>query len=71
LTVAEQLSQTHSVSVVGILLAFLYLHPANIIPVMGTTKIERLVEAKAAMDISLNRTEFYQLWTAATGVEVA
>jgi predicted oxidoreductase len=71
LTVAEQLSQTHSVSVTGILLAFLYLHPANIIPVMGTTKIERLVEAKKAMDIQLTRTEFYQLWTAATGVEVA
>ncbi len=38
---------------------------------MGTTKIERLIEAKAAMDIHLTRTEFYQLWTAATGVEVA
>lgn len=71
LTVAAQLSQTHSVSVVGILLAFLYLHPANIIPVMGTTKIERLVEAKAAMEINLSSTEFYQLWTAATGEEVA
>ncbi len=47
------------------------MHPANIIPVMGTTKIERLKEAKKAMEIQLSRTEFYQLWSASTGVEVA
>lgn len=71
LDTAEQLSFIHNTSVSSILLAFLYMHPAKIIPVMGTTKIERLIEAKGAMEINLSRTEFYQLWTAATGVEVA
>jgi predicted oxidoreductase len=71
LEVAEQISFVHNTSVSSILLAFLYTHPASITPVMGTTKFERLVEAKEAMNINLSRTEFYQLWTAATGAEVA
>lgn len=71
LDTAEQLSFIHNTSVSSILLAFLYMHPAKIIPIMGTTKIERLIEAKGAMEINLSRTEFYQLWTAATGEEVA
>ncbi len=71
LDTAEQISFIHNTSVSSILLAFLYMHPAKIIPVMGTTKIERLIEAKGAMEITLSRTEFYQLWTAATGEEVA
>lgn len=71
MTVVEKLSQKHSVSITGILLAFLYAHPANIIPVMGTTKFERLVEAKDSMQIELDRAEFYEIWTAAIGKEVA
>lgn len=71
LDTAAQISFIHNTSVSSVLLAFLYMHPANIIPVMGTTKIERLIEAKGAMNINLTKTEFYQLWTAATGVEVA
>jgi predicted oxidoreductase len=71
LDTAAQISFIHNTSVSSVLLAFLYMHPANIIPVMGTTKIERLIEAKGAMNIKLTKTEFYQLWTAATGVEVA
>lgn len=71
LEVAEQISFVHNTSVPAILLAFLYMHPTKITPVMGTTKIERLKEAKTAMDIQLSRTEFYQIWTASTGKEVA
>ena len=71
LELAEQLSFIHNTTVPSILLAFLYTHPANIIPVMGTTKIERLEEAKKAIEIQLSRTEFYQLYAASTGVDVA
>jgi predicted oxidoreductase len=71
MSVVEKLSQKHSVSITSVLLAFLYAHPANIIPVMGTTKFERLVEAKDSMQIELNRAEFYEIWTAAIGKEVA
>lgn len=69
--VAYQLSFIHKTTTSCVLLAFLYKHPANIVPVIGTTKIERILEAKNAMDIELTNTEFYQLWSASTGIEVA
>lgn len=71
LNAAEQISFVHNTTVPTILLAFIYMHSAKITPVMGTTKIERLKEAKTAMDIQLSKTEFYQIWTASTGKEVA
>jgi len=53
------------------LLAFLYAHPSQIVPVIGTTKFERIQEAAKAMEIELTREDFYKLWAASTGKEVA
>jgi predicted oxidoreductase len=71
LYVAEELAKVYNCSVNQILLAFLYVHPSNIAPVIGTTKFERILEAKKAMKIELKREDFYKLWTASTGNEVA
>jgi predicted oxidoreductase len=49
----------------------LYAHPSQIAPIIGTTKFERIQEAKKAMEIELAREDFYKLWTASTGKEVA
>jgi len=68
---AESLSKTYDCSVNQVLLAFLYAHPSQIVPVIGTTKFERIEEAKKAMEIELTREDFYKLWTASTGKEVA
>jgi len=68
---AESLSKSYECSVNQILLAFLYAHPSQIVPVIGTTKFERISEAKKAMEIELAREDFYKLWTASTGKEVA
>ena len=68
---AESLSKTYECSVNQVLLAFLYAHPSQIVPVIGTTKFERIQEAKNAMEIELTREDFYKLWTASTGKEVA
>jgi predicted oxidoreductase len=68
---AENLAKTYDCSVNQILLAFLYAHPSQIVPVIGTTKFERIQEAKKAMEIELKREDFYKLWTASTGKEVA
>jgi predicted oxidoreductase len=68
---AENLSKNYQCSVNQILLAFLYAHPSQIVPVIGTTKLERIKEAKKAMEVELSREEFYKLWTASTGKEVA
>lgn len=71
LTSLEELAKTYSASVNQILLAFLYAHPSSIAPVIGTTKFERIKEAKGAMDIELKSEDFYKLWSASTGKEVA
>jgi predicted oxidoreductase len=71
LSEAESLSKTYECSVNQVLLAFLYAHPSQIVPVIGTTKFERIQEATKAMEIELTREDFYKLWTASTGKEVA
>jgi predicted oxidoreductase len=71
LETASALSNHYNCSINQILLAFLYAHPSNIAPVIGTTKFERIAEAKNAKDIELKREDFYKLWSASTGKEVA
>ena len=71
ISVAEELATQYESGVNEILLAFLYAHPANIVPVIGTTKFERIQQAKAAMTILLTTEDFYKLWCASTGTEVA
>jgi predicted oxidoreductase len=71
LSEATSLSKVYDCSVNQILLAFLYAHPSQIAPIIGTTKFERIQEAKKAMEIELTREDFYKLWTASTGKEVA
>jgi len=71
LETASALSSNYNCSVNQILLAFLYAHPSNLIPVIGTTKFDRIAEAKKAKDIALNTEDFYKLWSASTGKEVA
>jgi predicted oxidoreductase len=71
LKIVHELADKYKTGVNEILLAFLYIHPAHIVPVIGTTKFERIETAKNAMDIELTREDFYQLWQASTGHEVA
>jgi len=68
---ADCLSKTYECSLNQILLAFLYAHPSQIVPVIGTTKFERIQDAAKAMEIELTREDFYKLWSASTGKEVA
>lgn len=71
LTTTKCLAEKYNATINEILLAFLYKHPAQITPVIGTTKLERIKEAKNAMSIDISREDFYQLWQASTGHEVA
>jgi predicted oxidoreductase len=68
---ATAIGRKYDASFDQIMLAFLAKHPTGIRPVMGTSKIERLRSAAAAMQIKISRAEWYQLWQAATGERVA
>jgi predicted oxidoreductase len=54
-----------------ILLSWLLKHPSNIIPVLGTSKIDRIASATQALDICLSREDWFYLWRASTGKEVS
>jgi predicted oxidoreductase len=70
LAVLEVLAEKYKASTDQILLAFLFRHPSGIIPVMGTTKIERLVSAYKAAALQIEREEWFMLWRASTGHDV-
>lgn len=54
-----------------ILMAWLMRHPSRPIPVIGTTKKERIIQAKQALNIELERQDWYAILEAGRGHEVA
>ncbi len=62
--------RSESIGLDRLLLAWLMQHPAGILPVIGTARIERLRAAAEAVKIKLSREEWYELWQASTGREV-
>lgn len=53
-----------------LLLAFLLKHPAQILPVIGTSRAEKITELSAALDIPLEREDWFLLLEAKEGKEV-
>ena len=68
--VGNELAEKYQVGLDQILLAWLLKHPAGIIPVIGTSKIERVKSALDACKIELTREEWYLLWKASTGKDI-
>jgi predicted oxidoreductase len=71
LAVANILAEKYATGADVILMSWLMTHPAGILPVLGTSKIERLHAAVAATLLKLEREEWFMLWRASTGREVA
>lgn len=53
-----------------LLLAFLLKHPGGIIPVAGTSRAENIVLFKKALDIQLERTDWFRILEASAGKRV-
>lgn len=68
---AQQLAEKYHTGMNQILIAFLLKHPTSILPVVGTTKIERLLQVKDASNITLEIEDWFKLWTASTGEDIA
>lgn len=68
---SSELAVKYLTGINQILIAFLLAHPSGIIPVLGTTKIERLLQAKEAVNIMLRKEDWFKLYTASTGEDVA
>ena len=71
IAVANFLAEKYNSGPDIILLSWLLTHPSGILPVLGTSKFERIKTAVAATQIKLEREEWFMLWRASTGKEVA
>lgn len=71
LAVANLLAEKYNTSADVILLSWLMTHPSRIHPVTGTSKIERIKSAVDATNIKLEREDWFIMWRASTGREVA
>ena len=66
----QSYAREHGVAPEAISLAWLLKHPARIVPVVGTTRPERLVSCARAIDVDLSREEWYRLFETARGHEM-
>lgn len=71
IAVANFLAEKYASAPDVIILSWLLTHPSGIRPVLGTSRIERIKAAVAATQIKLEREEWFMLWRASTGKEVA
>jgi predicted oxidoreductase len=51
-------------------LAWLLAHPARFIPILGSSKIERIRSAAGAEALCLSREQWFTIWSASTGTPV-
>ncbi len=57
-------------SIDKIIYAWILNHPASVIPIVGTGKIERIKNAVEALEIDLSMEQWYKIYNASTGIEL-
>lgn len=67
----KTLATKYDTAAQNILLAWLLQHPAGILPVLGTARLDRMEKACAAVDLKLDPQDWFDLLEAARGQEVA
>jgi predicted oxidoreductase len=65
----QTIARSHDTSPAAIMLAWLLHHPAGILPVIGATKVEHVIDNCAADRIALSRAEWYSLLRAVAPIE--
>ena len=63
--VLREVAGHHGVSLTQAALAFVLTHPSGAVPIIGTTRPERVVDAAGASEVELSRTEWYRIVAAA------
>lgn len=67
ISVLDQIAAKHDSTRIAVALAFLTMHQANIIPIIGTQKPERIAESAAAAHVELTARDFYDIIEAYRG----
>lgn len=68
--VKEMASRTNDATLEQLAYAWILAHPSQPLPVIGTNKLDRIQSAAKAVDIVLQREDWYALWQAAQGRKV-
>ncbi len=66
----EAVAEENGVDDAAVAIAFLLAHPARILPVMGTNRLDRIATFADAMKVKMDRRTWFTLYTAALGEEV-
>lgn len=51
-------------------LAWMLMHPARFVPVLGTGRLSRIRKAAEALELTLSRDQWFEIWCASTGCDV-
>jgi predicted oxidoreductase len=70
-TVMDRLAAQTGVDRAAVAVAFLLAHPAGILPVLGTNNLSRIATISDALKVRLDRQDWFELYEAALGREVA
>ena len=65
------LANKYSITVAQLLFAWLLHHPANVFPITGTTRGERIAEAAKALTLHLDKQDWFAMLKIVTGKDVA
>jgi predicted oxidoreductase len=69
--VFEKICGHYRITSTQLLLAWLLMHPAAVLPIIGTTKPERIAEGADALGVNLTRQDWFELLKAVSGKDVA
>lgn len=69
-SILSELAKQSGTDIGAVAVAWLLAHPANILPVMGTNKIERIATFSDAYKVPMDRQTWFEIYTAAIGQDV-
>ena len=69
--VLDKLAKKNEVDRAAIAVAFLLAHPAKILPILGTNSLDRISSISDATKVTLDRQDWFSLYEASLGQEVA
>ena len=65
----QEVARSHGTSTAAIMLAWLLHHPAGIVPIIGATRVEHVLDNCAADRVELTRAEWYSLLRTTAPIE--
>ena len=69
--ILAELVEKYGVGSDTILLAWILQHPSNVIPVAGTVNIARIQQLMKAVELKMDKQDWFAIWTESMGNEVA